>query len=157
MLVRFSLVNERPDRCWPSCGLCPQTPRIYRIMAKGKWQVPGRRLLQLHAPCTCRRHRLGAQVATQHYPSLRPSAFFIVHATKLCKFSGASLAFVCALTICVKSRPPSELSSPAARGMLRAIPRVILCRYVSAQKRRTIRKDECVVRFANSDSLCNLP
>jgi hypothetical protein len=31
-------------------GLCPQTPGIYRIVAKGKWHLPGRETLGLHAP-----------------------------------------------------------------------------------------------------------
>jgi hypothetical protein len=32
-------MDEQTDsgRPW---GLCPQTPGIYRIVAKGKWQVP---------------------------------------------------------------------------------------------------------------------
>jgi hypothetical protein len=36
-------MNEK-NRCCAFWGLCPQNPGIYRIAAKGKWQVPGVRL-----------------------------------------------------------------------------------------------------------------
>ena len=80
---------ERKVNGWASWWLCPQTPGIYRIVAKGKWQVPGGRLaastpialafgIDSAQCCFCQ------EVASQHCPILRSSTFSIPCSSLLC-------------------------------------------------------------------------
>ena len=62
----------------------PPTPRDLSHCGQRQVAGAGRETLGLHAHCTCLRHRLGAQVASQHCPILRSSTLSISCGSLLC-------------------------------------------------------------------------
>jgi len=66
-------MNEQKMLC--VLGDLPPNPRDLSHCGQRQVALAGRETLGLHAHCTCLRHRLGAQVASQYCPILRSSTF----------------------------------------------------------------------------------
>ena len=86
-------------RCWAFLGALPSNPRDLSHCGQRQVAGAGRETLGLQAHCTCLRHRLGAQVASQLCLILRSSVFIISCSCLLCANFCTGLAGILKLLV----------------------------------------------------------